>query len=994
MLARMKLGEFDKTNVYSHIDSSEIEAADHGQIAEEAALAGVVLLKNQDNILPIDPAKSPSIGVIGAGADDVILGMGSYTGHPSESNKTTPLQGLKNAVAGTGTSVNYYKVDSTDTRSFLFNYQKIELYDKDGKLVSTLDSNNYSSYGGGIVDEGNNFGYVEGKNNPYVVYSGVNLTKVVSFKVYTATDVGSCKGGNIELRYGSQNGGLVGMTSNITTTGWSDYKPSEGVYTGAGMGYNGPNATLYVCFTDVNNNVLSDAQKQAVAQNDYVICYACTTEATAGEGKDRQTLDLPEKQAELILSVAEINPNVIVYIQTLGMVDVSSFADKVKGIFFTGYNGQAQGKAFGELITGKANPSGSLSFTWINDESKLGNINDYGLAPSGQSLGRTYQYYTGDYQWAFGYGLSYTDFEISHVKANDTTVDANGKITVTADVKNIGGRDGGKAIQLYVKTPKLTGGTLPAKRLVAFEKVSLKAGEAKTVTFTVDCADLAMWSETENKYVVAATDYLLEVATSAEDGDVAGGASVTVTGERQANLQAVTLDTNGVSLNGIGDSMTSQVTVSLDDDSIIKSGYTVTYTSSNPAIATVDKDGVITGKGIGTTRITATVTYNGQTKSATMGVAVAVDVEKVVAPESVTFNGVPFTRYDPATKEYYVLVENSEVAPTVDCVARENTTYTVKQAGALPSDGVLTVTDGETEVTYTFHFIKDASGFFTGDAFTSETLSDKWTVLRENKAQYTYQAGKGITITTTTSDLSSNSNTTPNIFVQKADGDWAIEAKLSFSQVPQQAYQQGGIYAFQNDDNFVKLALENGGDTGMLKFQTEIGGQPSADYYTAFMPSEFANAKTVHLRLEKAGNVYKAHYSLDGTTYAEIGAMSANLTDVNIGFSACHVMDGTAPIEVTLHHLNVVSGPGYVTWDGAGQPTPPIKPAYGDVDGDDAVRVKDALVILQTVVGKTELTQEQFVKADVNGDETIGAADALLVLKKVVGNIDRFPVEE
>lgn len=997
MLARMKTGEFDEDyGTYGSLGTEEIEADDHTLLAEEAADASVVLLQNEDNILPIDLSKKQSIGLIGAGVEEVILG--DYSGSPSADKQTTPLQGLQDAIKGTNTTLNYYDVGSSTGGIFLFNYSKIELYDASGKLLSTLDSDNYANYSG-VQDEGSNFGY-NSQSGSYVGYTGVDLSQAVSFKVYTSTEPTTCKGGLVELRYGDTNGPIVGIVKINQTTGWGDYQPTEGEYTGAGGGYNGSDASLYAIFREDYQNELSEEQASAIAKEDVVICYAYTTQSDAYEGNDRTTLELPRDQAGLIESIAAINPNVVVYIQAVGLVDVSSFKDKVKGIFFTSYNGQAQGKAFANLLTGKTSPSGSLSFTWIGDENQFTDINDYDLAADEESLGRTYQYYTGEYDWPFGYGLSYTDFEVFNVKATSNSVDANDSITVTATVKNTGNRAGSKTIQLYVKTPSLSDQTLPIKRLKAYERVSLEAGESTTITFTVDCADLAFWSESENKYVVAATDYVLDVATSAADEDICGSATVSVTGRREALLQAVTIETDAIILKEIGSKMNATVTVATDDDAMVSEGYTVSYTSSDPAVATVDADGVVHAVANGATAITATVTYHGRQMSDTIGLAVDLDVEEMLAPEAITLDGIAFKDYDAGVAEYDVYIVSGDEAPVLNCITKEGVSVSVEQTSrALPSDASVTLSKDGYSLTYRFHFISDVSSYFAGDDFSSAELDDRWSIVRESQTQggYTYEQGKGITITTSATDLSAGGGTTPNIFLTEVGDDWEIETKLSFSGMPTQSYQQGGILAYTDDDNYVKLGVEpNGSSVGTVKFQCEEGGATrTSELYYSTLPETVASSKTVWLRLKKAENQYTASFSTNGETFTEIGSLSINLSKVRFGFYACHVMSDAQPLDVTFHYVKPVAGSTYLTW----QPdVDAVVEKIAALPEEVTLSDESAVTAARTAYDTLAVDRQTFVT---NLDRLTAAEDTIAKLKNdkakvdaVIAQIDALPETE
>ena len=136
----------------------------------------------------------------------------------------------------------------------------------------------------------------------------------------------------------------------------------------------------------------------------------------ANEEADRLTLTLPGNQYELIDAVAAVNPNTVVVMQTLGMVEVDQFKDNpnVAGIIWTGFNGQAQGTAIASILFGDANPGGKLNATWFKSVNDLPPITDYNLRGGKDKNGRTYWYFNKDVSYEFGYGLSYTTFEYSN----------------------------------------------------------------------------------------------------------------------------------------------------------------------------------------------------------------------------------------------------------------------------------------------------------------------------------------------------------------------------------------------------------------------------------------------------------------------------------------------------------------------------------------------------------------------------------------------------
>ncbi|MEC3992125.1 glycoside hydrolase family 3 C-terminal domain-containing protein [Actinacidiphila sp. DG2A-62] len=389
--------------------------------------------------------------------------------------------------------------------------------------------------------------------------------------------------------------------------------------------------------TTATGAAVLSAQTQADIQDaDLVVIAVGTDEATAGEGKDRSGLALPGNYGSLIDQVTALgNPRTVLDIQSDGPVAIEAYRGKVASIVFAGYNGESQGDALADVLFGRQNPGGHLNFTWYKDDSQLPGISDYDLAPSGTGdLGRTYQYFTGVPTYPFGYGLSYSTFAYSHVRADRSTVDADGTVKIGFDVKNTGAVAGTTVAQLYAATDfTVAGRELPRKRLAGFQKTrNLRPGETQHVTLRVRVADLAFHDGGSARQVVYDGGYRFEAGP--DSATTAGSATVTVRGKLTPHVQYVTVqpesvvydagatvdltarnrwikdDTDPTAQPGRNLAVTADHVVEAvnDDGSFVdlsKAG--VRYSSSDPSVATVSKKGVVTTVGNGVATIRATV---------------------------------------------------------------------------------------------------------------------------------------------------------------------------------------------------------------------------------------------------------------------------------------------------------------------------------------------------------------------------------------------------
>ena len=157
---------------------------------------------------------------------------------------------------------------------------------------------------------------------------------------------------------------------------------------------------------------------------------------------------------QLIKEVAAVNPNTIVIMQTMGMVEVEDFKNdpNIPAIIYTGYNGQAQGAAMAKILFGEVNPGGKTAVTWYKSVNDLPDFNDYNLRGQNGSNGRTYWYFDKEVSYEFGFGLSYTSFAYDNFKICSDKITPNSRVVVSVDVTNTGKVDGDEVVQVYVRT--------------------------------------------------------------------------------------------------------------------------------------------------------------------------------------------------------------------------------------------------------------------------------------------------------------------------------------------------------------------------------------------------------------------------------------------------------------------------------------------------------------------------------------------------------------
>ena len=279
-----------------------------------------------------------------------------------------------------------------------------------------------------------------------------------------------------------------------------------------------------------------EAEAVETAKNaDVVLMFLGLPEAAESEGFDRETLDIPAKQVELLKAVAAENKNIVVVLSNGSVVSVAPWAGNAKGILESWLLGQAGGPALADVIFGKVSPSGKLAQTIpmdINDDPSMINWpGEEGHVDYGEGVFVGYRYYdTYDkaVDYPFGFGLSYATFAIDGVNVAKTGANT---AHVTATVTNTSDVDAAETVQVYV-APGKAAVARPKHELKGFRKVFLKAGESAEITFDLDERAFAYWSEKFNDWHVEAGEYTVEVGTSSRD--IAAVAVVTLDGDGKA----------------------------------------------------------------------------------------------------------------------------------------------------------------------------------------------------------------------------------------------------------------------------------------------------------------------------------------------------------------------------------------------------------------------------------------------------------------------------
>jgi len=280
-----------------------------------------------------------------------------------------------------------------------------------------------------------------------------------------------------------------------------------------------------------NTNYCDDSEKaledEAIAlakEVDVCVLFVGLPPAYESEGYDRTHMRMPEGQNKLIEAVATANPNTIVVLYNGSPVEMP-WLDMVSGLVEAYLGGQAGGGAVADILFGAANPCGKLAESFpeklSDNPSYLYYLGERDVTEYREGIFVGYRYYDTKEMWLefpFGHGLSYTTFAYHNLRLSADSIKDTDTLTVTVDVKNIGSKEGKEVIQLYIGQKEKDDRLIRAnKELKDFAKVSLKPGETKTVTFTLDKSAFAYFNTEINDWHVLTADYEIMIGYTSQN---------------------------------------------------------------------------------------------------------------------------------------------------------------------------------------------------------------------------------------------------------------------------------------------------------------------------------------------------------------------------------------------------------------------------------------------------------------------------------------------
>ncbi len=547
--ARFRLGMFDPPSSYAYgrISVNENNSQQHRQLSLQAARESMVLLKNQDKMLPLKPGIG-RIAVIGPTAELVQSLQGNYNGPPP--SPVYPLNGIEKRFSsskisyaqgsslveglampiehtalrpasgsGNGLTGEYFNskdfsgqpvLKRTD-RNINFNWDKVV-------PIAGLQRDNYSVRWTGTFTSPAPGDYKLGVRVNYC-YACENAE---GFRLYLDEKV--------VVESGAKGTGERGAVIE-SSVHFADVKPHP-----IRLEYLHGNGSAGIDLSwDAPAAVLRDEAVQAAKQADVIIAFAGLSPSLEGEempvklagftGGDRTAIDLPAVQEELLKAVAATGKPLVVVLQNGSALAVNWAQQHANAILEAWYPGEEGGTAIAETLAGDNNPGGRLPLTFYSSLTQVPSFNDYSMKS------RTYRYFSDKPLYPFGFGLSYTSFTYSGIKVPSSSIKAGDPVTIEGDVKNAGPAVGDEVVELYLTQPKAS--DTPIRVLAGFTRVHLGPGESSHVGFKIDPRSIAQVDSNGTRMILPG-DYTVSLG-GAQSGDAASvqTGTFTITGKAE-----------------------------------------------------------------------------------------------------------------------------------------------------------------------------------------------------------------------------------------------------------------------------------------------------------------------------------------------------------------------------------------------------------------------------------------------------------------------------
>ena len=490
MSARFKLGMFDpEENVkWTKIPYDVVASKGHYALSEKAARESMVLLKNENNLLPLNKSIK-SIAVIGPNANSKRVLLGNYHGTPH--NNITPLEAIQNKLPNA--KVFYEK--GSDIAS---GWPLLEVIP-----ASALRNGNEQGLKGAYFDNKSWEGEPQLiRNDATIDFVWMpkkpidNLIKDV-FSVKWTGQLIPEESGKYRIGIRASSAGKLYINDLLQVDFYNEHEPGMSYVDmdlKRGKSYDikieyynshtDPQAQLI--WAKMDEDHLTSAIAAARNAELIVLCLGLSPDIEGEEMPvildgfdkgDRSKISLPQSQIKLMKEMQALGKPIVLVLMNGSALAVNWAGDHIPAILEAWYPGEFGGKAIADVLFGDYNPAGRLPVTFYKSVDDLPNFQSYDME------NRTYKYFKGNPLFPFGHGLSYTNFEYSNLSLA-ATVAINKNIELKVDITNVGVLEGDEVVQLYL-THKNKNEDGPIRSLVGFKRIHLAPGEFKTVDFTI-----------------------------------------------------------------------------------------------------------------------------------------------------------------------------------------------------------------------------------------------------------------------------------------------------------------------------------------------------------------------------------------------------------------------------------------------------------------------------------------------------------------------------
>ncbi len=511
------------------------------KLALEVAQKSIILLKNNNNFLPLNKETGKKIAIIGPNGN-IAQVCGGGSGFNQGHYKISPLMGIKNKI-GQCEDIEYKRgIAITKMELPIVPSSMLSLPENKGKGNGVWAEyfNNRELKGNPAltrVEKNINFdwGYGEfrNKNEP-----GSPDPKIIQTDRWSARWTGkliSPGDGWYDIGLKSDNGIRFYLDGKLVVDAWTDQSPGKYKITQFKFEKNRKydlklefyeNWGSCRCILGLEEFKPSSDTKEAIelakASDLVVLCVGLNPEME-GEAKDRDRLTLPKAQEDLIKRVAAVNKNTVVVLYGATPIIMTEWVDDVPAVIDALYPGQEGGNALADILFGDISPSGKLPITFLAEWKGSATYDTYpgprDFANYTEGIYVGYRYYDKkkiEPAFPFGFGLSYTTFEYSGLKLDKKSMKQDGSVTVTLNVKNTGAMDGDEVVQLYISDKK-SSVDREVKSLKGFKRLHLKKGESKIVRFEISKDALSFYDVKTKKWIAEPGEFGILIGSSSRD---------------------------------------------------------------------------------------------------------------------------------------------------------------------------------------------------------------------------------------------------------------------------------------------------------------------------------------------------------------------------------------------------------------------------------------------------------------------------------------------